>query len=849
MVEKYPGFPGWAQLSRIAGSRPTDDPVTHPDKWPGRAAQGAKRTAMQPRSSPPAEFGAILRQLRVTAELSQEELAERARVSVDAIGALERGRRKAPQRETVDLLLAALQPTPDERAVLLAAANRARLRNVEPGSAPSPAARHNLPHALNDLVGRENAIAEIGSRLRDAPLVTVVGAGGIGKTRTALEVAAQQVDDWADGVWFVELAPMSDAALVAGTILMAIGGMQEAEESPLDALVRRLRNKRALLLLDNCEHLIDEVARVAEELLRRCRQARLLATSREPLRIDGERVYRLAGLDDRSAAALFVQRARGADPEFLLAERDAGVADVCRRLDGMPLAIELAAARIRMMTLTQLARGLDERFAILKGGNRTAAARQQTMQALLDWSYDLLTPEEQRFFRALAVFAGGCGLEGAAAVCVAPGGEATTTLASLVDKSLVVAVRAGDELRYTLLESMRDYALKKLEEAGARDEVSRRHVAFVAELVDSISRRRRDLARAGLTAEMENIRAALSWCAASGDSVQLGARILTNAALVYTQRLQGEYLTRARYFLERADRIDAATVGAIWLGIARRAVGVPALEAAEHAIEVLEKADVRDGTQVRAHLKRAQALAQQNRISEALEENSKVMKLRDAICPHDAAILASIHHQRGFIFGQLHDHAAARDEYRMAATLFEAIGDANGAAYMGCNAADSHYREGDIETAERLTRENLFTFREAHNWDGEAFALCNLAEFEIVSGNLAAAATSIAGALDAACRLASDTWLAVTSLEAAALAARTGDLRSAARLFGYVRSWREQRAYHEAGDARIQSETEELLAGLSPRERALLESEGACLSEEAVAELIRGVLFQNFRIL
>jgi predicted ATPase/transcriptional regulator with XRE-family HTH domain len=792
------------------------------------------------RPTSPAEFGAILRRLRIAAELSQEELAERARMSVDAIGQLERGRRRAPQRETVDLLLTALQPDDVDRAALVAAAGRARVRNAQPFSDTGAEGGHNLPAHLSDLIGRDGVVAEIRALLADARLVTLVGPGGIGKTRAALEVGVQEVDCWADGVWFVELAPVADAALVAGTLAMALGAVQQLNETALETLLRHLKQKQVLLLLDNCEHLIDEVARIADMLLRECRQVKLLATSRELLRVSGERVYPMPSLDDSSAATLFEKRAHAVDPAFSRADRDATiVADICRRLDGMPLAIELAAARVRTLALPQLSRKLDERFAILTGGNRTALPRQQTMQALIDWSYDLLTPREQRFFRRLAVFAGGWGLDAAAAVCGDPGEDAFDLLASLVDKSLVVAHGGGDERRYGLLESMRAYATQKLDESGERDAVARRHVAYVAELIDSLRDRSRTSARETLSLEIENIRAALSWCASSGDSLNLGAQILGNTNVFYTQRLYGEYLDRSRYFLEHADRIDPALRAVIWLGIARRAVGVPALDAAERAIALLEQAGDRSPIVVRAHLKRVKALADQRRIPEALEANMRVMQMRDEICPQDDGTLASIHHQRGFLLGQMRDAGFGRNEFQAAAAVYNRLGDRNGEAYMLCNIGNCYYLEGDVETAIRLTSENLAVFRELRNWDGEAFLLCNLAEFKIVGGDLPGAAQDIAAAVDAATQLESDMWLTATAFAAAGLAAHAGDLPAAARLFGYVRSWKAERDYYEAGDARVQIAIENLLdAGLTREERALLESEGANLSEAAVTHAI-----------
>ena len=241
-------------------------------------------------------------------------------MSVDAIGQLERGRRRAPQRETVDLLLTALRPNDEDRTALLAAAGRARARNAQ---SPPAASRHNLPAYLSDLIGRESVVTQIHALLAEARLVTLVGAGGIGKTRAALEVAAREVHGWPDGVWLVQVAPVGGAGLVAGTIALTLGAVQSSEEPALETLLRHLKQKRALLLVDNCEHLVNEVANIAAALLRECPEVKLLATSRELLRVAGERVYPVPSLDDSSAASLFEKRARAADPAFGLTDRDA----------------------------------------------------------------------------------------------------------------------------------------------------------------------------------------------------------------------------------------------------------------------------------------------------------------------------------------------------------------------------------------------------------------------------------------------------------------------------------------------------------------------------------------------
>ncbi|MGA8325550.1 MAG: adenylate/guanylate cyclase domain-containing protein, partial [Candidatus Cybelea sp.] len=290
----------------------------------------------------------------------------------------------------------------------------------------------NLPRQLTPLIGRDEVLAEIEPLIHKHALVTLVGTGGVGKTRVALQAGADSLDVSGDGVWLVELASASDAGLVASTIASTLGLREQPDRSVLGTLLHYLKDKRLLLILDNCEHVIDEVARIADAIMRACHDVRLLATSREPLRIDGEYVYRLPSLAfppqsdtlavadalGYGAIALFVQRAAASDAKFGLTDESAPiVAEICRRLDGIALAIELAAARVKVLTPRHLAQKLDERFRVLTGGSRTALPRQQTMRALIGWSYDLLSPKEQTLFRRLAIFAGGWTLEIAAAVC------------------------------------------------------------------------------------------------------------------------------------------------------------------------------------------------------------------------------------------------------------------------------------------------------------------------------------------------------------------------------------------------------------------------------------------------
>ncbi len=352
----------------------------------------------------------------------------------------------------------------------------AAMRSAESESSAARMSKTNLPVALTQLIGRETEVAEITEAVADSRLVTVTGTGGIGKTRTAIQNAQLLAGAYADGVWFVELAPLTDATLVAPTIAQVLNVAQTSGRPVLDALLTFLRGKTLLIVLDNCEHVLEEAARVADRIVRACPQVRILATSRESLKIAGERTYRLPslpvpeatfGLAATQATAygsvgLFVERARANNRHFALDDDNAPVvADICRRLDGLPLAIELAAARVKTLSVKALLAKLDERLQILTSGERTALPRQQTLRALMDWSWDLLSAGERQLFRRMAIFAGAVTLETVVAVFADEGRDEIETLdllSALVDKSLVVASFDAQEPRYSLLESSREYA-------------------------------------------------------------------------------------------------------------------------------------------------------------------------------------------------------------------------------------------------------------------------------------------------------------------------------------------------------------------------------------------------------
>ncbi|HNQ94706.1 MAG TPA: adenylate/guanylate cyclase domain-containing protein, partial [Anaerolineales bacterium] len=315
-----------------------------------------------------------------------------------------------------------------------------------------PTATNNLPQQLTSFIGRERELKEACEKLASAKLLTLIGPGGTGKTRLSIQIGADQLANFKNGAWLVELAPISDPAYIIPAIasVFEIRGVQNI---PLIQFVLDyLRAKEILLILDNCEHLVEASAKVADQLLHECPQLKIVASSREALGVDGETVYRVPSLKDDEATRLFVERATKAEPRFRLTDENASfVAQICSRLDGIPLAIELAAARVKLLTPEQIAARLDDRFKLLTGGVRTALPRQQTLRALIDWSYQLLNPTEQRALRGLSVFSGGWTLEAAESVVGAD--EALDGLAGLVNKSLVIVEEQDGKSRYRFLET------------------------------------------------------------------------------------------------------------------------------------------------------------------------------------------------------------------------------------------------------------------------------------------------------------------------------------------------------------------------------------------------------------
>lgn len=404
---------------------------------------------------------------------------------------------------------------------------------------------HNLPTQLTAFVGRDAQMADIRQLLADNRLVTLTGAGGAGKTRLAIEIAARASAEFSGGAWYVDLAPTTYAEVVPVVVARALGLPDQPGTSTVDTLVRFVGDRDMLIVLDNCEHLLDATASLTTGLLGVCPSLRFLATSREPINVSGEVTYLVPSLSlTDEAVELFADRARRVRPDFSITDGNAAaVTEICRRLDGMPLAIELAAARVRALSLDEIVGSLHDRFRLLTGGARTAVRRQQTLRASVDWSHALLTEPERVLFRRLAVFLGGFDLDAAQAVA----GDAEVEryqiidqLALLVDKSLVIAENTSGRTRYRLLETVRQYAQEKLGESGEAETVRSRHrdhYTAMAALLDAPARsdyhRRVDQA----DEEMENLRSAFGWSAESGD---------IGGALELACSLQPLWLSRGR---------------------------------------------------------------------------------------------------------------------------------------------------------------------------------------------------------------------------------------------------------------------------------------------------------------
>ena len=657
-------------------------------------------------------------------------------------------------------------------------------------SAAAPA----LPQQLTSFVGRERELSEAAALLRGSRLLTLTGAGGCGKTRLALQLAGQRGEEFADGVWPVELAALGEPELLGPAIAQALDARLASDRAPEVALAGHIGERQQLLLLDNCEHLVEPIAQLTEALLSRCPRLTVLATSREPLRVPGEVTWRVPSLSLPKLAAgaltgeeleaesvrLFAARAAQAAPGFELDDGNVvAVASLCHRLDGMPLAIELAAARVSVLTPAQIVERLDDSLDLLSAGTRTAMTRQQTLRATLAWSFELLDAEEQVLLRRLAVFAGSFGLDAAEDVCAEEPlrrSEAVALLGLLIDKSLVQVEEGPGDRRYRLLETVRQYAAERLEEAGERAAFERRHRDWYVALAESDPTPAGDLPARDrlrrLDQERDNLRAALT--SALGSDPQAGLRL---AVALWRFWLMRGYLAEGYRWLSsslvaapeptavRAHALLAACVVGLRRGVHERIHEFGAESVAIFG-ELGDRAGVFDAVEVSTAYR---TIVSPVREVEALVSEHEGLVAADLPAARPSMWAA---HTRGIAAWFRREYAPARRQFEAALTHSEAliaeprpalwplsygvisvepesgyplflhedtvviarrVGGAGAAAHILVNLAAVDRAEGDFERAEELIEDSLARFQRLDDRQGEAFALNAL-------GNLARSA-------------------------------------------------------------------------------------------------------------
>jgi predicted ATPase/class 3 adenylate cyclase len=703
---------------------------------------------------------------------------------------------------------------------------------------------NNLPLQTTSFVGRQQDVLRIQRLLETQALVTIVGAGGMGKTRLALEAAASVLNDRKDGTWVVDLASIFDKTLVISVLLSVLGVDQDKGVAPLEVLLKFFEERELLLVLDNCEHLIDEVARVAAAMISRCRHVTVLATSREPLNIAGENVYQMSGLTLDSAVQLFNERARAGSQDFAAQTKRPFVEDICRWLDGIALAIELAAARVRTIPVEKLSEHLELR---LLSGGRDRQPRQQTMRALIDWSYNLLAPEEQDVLRRSAPCMGGFTLESAIALRGTDDVGTIDLVSSLVDKSLFVMDVQEADPRYRLLEPIRQFAREKLKEIGETQGALQRHAQVYAAIArdgyeEWDTNPRRDwLARLGN--ELANFRGALSWTTGDGNDLELGAKIAGDTAPVF---MRLTLLSEGRQWCERvleagvslpAD-IEARLRYALSMLYNNQGATKDALAQAL-AAESLYRQTGDDRGVARALSQVANQYAQENNFSAA--RPAAEVSLERAREIGDGRLLADVLRRCALSFSR--DGAERpRAMYAESAAMLRALGLNEDAAralhWLGIfEAKVGNYSEA----AKRLTDARTLA-------DGELAMMIagDLAGCALLMGDLANAepAAREAFALATGLRHAHQTLFALSYVAAVAGERNAGE---AARLVGYA-----EEGLRRAGWTRVSYDRavvdrleHKLKQQLTETELSRLFAEGAALSEEEAIVRATALLSQS----
>jgi predicted ATPase/class 3 adenylate cyclase len=614
---------------------------------------------------------------------------------------------------------------------------------------------NNLPVQPSSFVGRKKEMSEIKRLLKQTHILTLIGSGGTGKSRISIEIGTDMIDDFTHGVWFVELAPLFDPSLASQEIASVFNLKESGDKKLIDVLIEHLKDKQLLLILDNCEHLINECANLTNTLVKNCPNIKIIASTREALKIDGETIYRIPSLSvpvvkgdysiesllENDSVRLFTDRALSTKPDFRVTDSNVlFIARLCNNLDGIPFAIELAAARVRSLPVEKIAEKLNDRFKLLTGGSRTALPRQQTLRAMMDWSYELLTDDEKAMLRRLSVFAGGWKLETSEEICSDENVETyevIDVLGSLIDKSLVVFDEEKE--RYFLQETVRQYGIEKLSESS-EDEFKIRHSQFFLSMAEeaephltgSEQRKWTNL----LEEEHDNLRVAIGRNSLDMNSEE---SVVKFGAFLWRFWYIRGYLSEGRKWLK--EILGKFKTDSIYLGNAFRGAGVLARSQGDYldaktkydeALRIYRDIGNKEGI---ANILNGLALIsyEQGNVNESKNMHEQALMMRREI--NDKRGIASSLHNLGDISSEFGDYVKAKEFYSDALNNWKRIGDKLSLANTMYSMGNAAYNQGEYLEAEKLYKESIEIFREAGDDVGVAYTLSGLGNIAEQQGN------------------------------------------------------------------------------------------------------------------